>query len=114
MRISDWSSACALPISIAAIVRWTFPEVTQQYGAATTARLHQSAKRGNAGALARLPRFVQFEDALASLREIFRAPEKMRFGRLAIATGTSTLLVIGITGSGDRKRLSSGKGVRAR
>src|SRR3546814_16961419 len=75
-------------IAIAAIVRWTFPEVTQQYGAATTARLHQSAKRGNAGALARLPRFVQFEDALASLREIFRAPEKMRFGRLAIAPGT--------------------------
>src|SRR3546814_3779860 len=90
MRISDWSSACALPISIAAIVRWTFPEVTQQYGAATTARLHQSAKRGNAGALARLPRFVQFEDALASLREIFRAPEKMRFGRLAIRSEEHT------------------------
>src|SRR3546814_3279767 len=32
-------------IAIAAIVRWTFPEVTQQYGAAATARLHQSAKR---------------------------------------------------------------------
>src|SRR3546814_3032042 len=66
-------------IAIAAIIRWTFSEVTQQYGPAATARLHQSTKRGDAGALARLPRFIQFEDALARLREIFRAPEKMRF-----------------------------------
>src|SRR3546814_3111974 len=60
-------------IAIAAIIRWTFSEVTQQYGPAATARLHQSTKRGDAGALARLPRFIQFEDALARLRAIFRA-----------------------------------------
>src|SRR3546814_6342772 len=39
-------------IAIAAIIRWTFSEVTQQYGPAATARLHQSTKRGDAGALA--------------------------------------------------------------
>src|SRR3546814_7471327 len=85
-------------IAIAAIIRWTFSEVTQQYGPAATARLHQSTKRGDAGALARLPRFIQFEDALARLREIFRAPAKMRFGRLAIAPSTPTFLVIGLNG----------------
>src|SRR3546814_12049821 len=36
-------------------------------------------------------------------REIFRAPEKMRFGRLAIAPGTSTFLVIGLNGSGQAR-----------
>src|SRR3546814_18545517 len=39
-----------------------------------------------------------FEDALARLREIFRAPVNMRFGRPAIAPSTSTFLVIGLNG----------------
>src|SRR3546814_5463255 len=89
------------------IIRWTFSEVTQQYGPAATARLHQSTKRGDAGALARLPRFIQFEDALARLREIFRAPEKMRFGRLAIAPSTSTFLVIGLRSEEHTSELQS-------
>src|SRR3546814_1861728 len=62
---------------------------------------------GDAGALARLPRFIQFEDALARLREIFRAPEKMRFGRLAIAPSTSTFLVIGLNGFGRSEEHTS-------
>src|SRR5690554_5866094 len=98
----DHAGSFETVVAVAASLWRILAEVPQQYRSPASRCLDQHRQRIEAGPLARLPALVDLAEPLPRLGEVAGGPQHHCDARIAVAPGTTGLLVIGL----DRLRNS--------